>query len=226
MSLTNPKLGGWASKEKLLSTQMTSVVAELMKTADFSGGDTKTPSAPIIINGTAKWQLGDKLAYTSRAVTRGFALGGWLASTTNFGWAGGTAEPTLTTLVASIQQLIIPLNLPHGQVLDSVSFYIAGPTANVVTPATMPALKIYRRVISTGVSTQIGAQANDVYGSSAAFKALHAITKSAIAHTIDNTSNIYMLVYESEGGGGGALAGEVLHGYTATCTITGQSEWR
>ena len=212
----------WTSKEQIRSSQLTLLAAEVLKAPDAVGGGTYAPSAPIIVNGSGALQLGSRLAYTSRSVTRILPI---LLGEYDNTRAAFTSGDYFTSTSTTTSTVTLPLvGLPNGATLNTVAVKFKGNPAHGGAPGTMPTLKVYRRAITAGTFTQLGSTTTDTYGSAGAFETTHDISVASIAHTIDRTANTYQLVFTFEGGAN-AVSGASLFAISATCSVTDQSEF-
>ncbi|MFS8066595.1 MAG: hypothetical protein ACMG6S_09520 [Byssovorax sp.] len=110
--------------------------------------------------------------------------------------------------------LYIPINIPNGAILDTVSVYIQGAAAHAGLPASPPVMSVKRYNISSTITLTVTSLI-DTSANVAAFQALHAITKTSIAHTIDKTLNRYFVQLDAESGGSALVGATYLY-----CVIT------
>lgn len=221
MTIADPKTGGW-SNELLTPAQMNIVRTELLKCVDGTGGGSYAPSAPVIVNGSGALQLGSRLAYTSRSVTRVLPI---LLGEYDNTRAAFTSGDYFTSTSTTTSTVTLPLvGLPNGATLNTVTVKFKGAAAHGGAPGTMPTLKVNCRGITAGSFTQLGTTTTDTYGSAGAYETTHDISVASIAHTIDRTANTYQLVFTFEGGAN-AVLGASLFAISATCTITDQPEF-
>ena len=212
----------WTTKERLTSSQLTLLATEILKAPDGVNGGTIAPAAPIIVNGSGALQLGNRLAYTSRSVTRVLPI---LLGEYDNTRAAFTSGDYFTSTSTTTSTVTLPLvGLPNGATLNTVTVKFKGQAAHGGAPGTMPTLKVNRRGITAGSFTQLGSTTTDTYGSAGAYETTHDISVTGIAHTIDRTANTYQLVFTFEGGAN-SVAGAALFAISATCTITDQPEF-
>lgn len=212
----------WTTKERLTSSQLTLLATEILKAPDGVNGCTLAPVAPIIVNGSGALQLGNRLAYTSRSVTRVLPI---LLGEYDNTRAAFTSGDYFTSTSTTTSTVTLPLvGLPNGATLNTVTVKFKGAAAHGGAPGTMPTLKVNRRGITAGSFTQLGTTTTDTYGSAGAYETTHDISVASIAHTIDRTANTYQLVFTFEGGAN-AVLGASLFAISATCTITDQPEF-
>ena len=222
MTIADIKSGGWTTKEKLTSTQLTAARNELLKCLDASGGGSYSPSAKITIAGTDKFELGANLLYTSRSVSRVLPI---LLGEYDNTRAAFTSGDYFTSTSTTTSTLSLPLvGLPNGATLQTVTVKFKGQPAHGGAPGTMPTLKVYRRAIAAGSFTQLGSTTTDTYGSAGAYETTHDISVASIAHTIDRTANTYQLVFTFEGGVN-SVAGASVFAIYVTCDVTKQTEF-
>lgn len=190
----------------------------IVAAVDGVNGGVYTLLSKLTFNGTAMLEVGDKLQYTSRSVTRYVPM---IPQYVQTGW--DHSLHWWTTTVNTSTQLNLALSLPHGATLTSVSASFKGAGAHVGLPANMPALTVISRPFNSTSVTVLGTQ-TDTSASTATYDAQHLITVSALGHTVNNTTTNYSLQFASESGAN-ALSGADLMGIAVTCTITSQSEW-
>lgn len=124
---------------------------------------------------------------------------------------------------AAVGTLIIPLHLPHGSTLNSVTIYINPPSGHAAFPGgapTMPSITVKRRTIATGNQATLETQA-DTSANAGAYQVAHAITATlASPHTVNRITDIYYVSLSTEGGGN-AIAGTVYLGGSVnyTCSV-------
>lgn len=227
MTLVDPTSGlGYSFGQKLPSTHMTTIATNQPKAVDGDGGGTWTPSATILLNGASALQLGGKLKYTSRIVTRTQPLA--MAARTSFdNWrwdpapvigydwthnntAGSTCQHELTTLA-------------HNSVLDRVTVSFKGPAHGASWPvATLAKYALYR-VDNAGTATLIGAVVTDA-SAQAVYETAHTVViASGTGHVIDLTQYRYIVVVTAETGMNSQVGG-IYYGATVGMTITEQAE--
>lgn len=212
----------WTTKERLTSSQLTLLATEVLKAPDATNGGTYAPAAPIIVNGSGALRLGNRLAYTSRSVTRVLPI---LLGEYDNTRAAFTSGDYFTSTSTTTSTVTLPLvGLPNGATLNTVTVKFKGQAAHAGAPGTMPTLKVNRRGITAGSFTQLGTTTTDTYGSAGAYETTHDISVASIAHTIDRAANTYQLVFTFEGGAN-SVAGAALFAISATCTITDQPEF-
>lgn len=222
MSHTDPKPGGWATKEKLTSAQMNLVRTGINNSPDIAAGGTYSPAAPVIINGSGALQLGSLLGYTSRSITRTLPLQPVEMDGSFTHQMGENFILTANTTGAALE---LPLGImPHGATLNSVSIQFQGASGHGGLPAGMPTIKVYRKGATTIVPTQIGSTATDTSANVAAYEAVHKIEATALAHTVDVATNTYFLVFNGESGANAANSARII-ALQAEVTMTLQPEW-
>lgn len=223
MTHVDPKVGGWATKEKLTSSQANLIRTAINNSPDFSVGGTYTLTGALTINGTSMLVVGDNVMYTARSVIRNVPLA---VTHKTADWSSNNGVQWYTTATNAGQIIEAPLlGLPHGASLSTVTMrYYGGAAARGgLAPATLPRLRVMYSTLSTGATTQL-ATIDDVFGSEAAYEAAHDITCSAIGHTIDKTANIYFVEFRSESGANAYVGGTAI-GLKVTCSVSEQSEW-
>ena len=80
-----------------------------------------------------------------------------------------------TTVDAQIASLVIPLHLPHGASLISVTVYLKGQSGHTDLPATMPIAKVRKKTAATAAATTVLATATDASASVGDYEADHSI---------------------------------------------------
>jgi hypothetical protein len=150
-------------------------------------------------------------------------LGATFCSTS--GWAIGVANVWTNSGTGALLQT--QLDLKDGQVLDTVTVRYIGGAGHAAFPGGqpqfMPTVKVYK-VDDTGASTQLGATATDSSASVATYEAAHDISVTAIAHTIDTSTNRYYVAIVAENGSN-YLTGAVFVSCKAAVTFTAMPEW-
>lgn len=119
-----------------------------------------------------------------------------------------------------------PLDLPNGQVLNTVTVQYIGSNGgggHGALPNPMPSLQIFK-VDVNGVATALAAATPDGSGTVGAYEALHPITTGALAHTIDRATYSYHATVKSEGVTN-YIANAELRGCSAAITITSLAEF-
>jgi len=228
MTISDPKSGGWSLRERLLYTSMNLIRTGLLSAIDGVGGGTYSPSAVIEIAGSNGLKIngtgsGARLRYGSRTIARIMPDSAFRVST---GWAFDF-DPAFHYWSTSTGATVIECALqgmPNGSTLDSITVTYQGVTGGTV-PATAPWIRAYKHDVSTNTPTALFAQVDDptVAVSNAAYTAIHNITKSSIAHTVDRKNNRYLLRIVS--GTGGGFSSDRLIGVSVSCTVTDQTEW-
>lgn len=223
MTLADPKSGGWSIGNLLTSTQMNTVRAGVIAALDGVNGGVYTLLSKLTLNGTAMFELGDKLQYGSRSITRAIPLPGAYAQTV---WAFDTANLMWQTSANTASLLAIPLHLPHGATLTALSATYRGGSGHGGTmPGNKPELTLINMPVGATSGSVIGTVVDPTV-SAATFETAHAITLSGLSHVVNNTTNAYFAWVKSESAGAGtATSGAYLASLTATCTVTSQSEW-
>lgn len=92
----------------------------------------------------------------------------------------------------------IPICVPHGAIVTSVTVRVQGAAGHGALPATKPTLSLVEMDDSNN-ATVIATQA-DLSGSVVAYEAVHSITKSGLTWTIDNSLTRPMLHMAGESG--------------------------
>lgn len=215
--MSNPDPGAATDGVPLAATWFNTVRTGVLNALDIAGGS-RTITSKLTLLGAAIFELGDQLLYSSQSQTRwdNMVFGEYDAARFTIDNLEGAAITTST----SQGYFYFKLNdLPHGNVLTSVSVYFTGPPTNAAEPAQLPRLEVYKRALTTGTATQIGSTTTDTYGSSAAYKAKHLITVGSLSETIDRTANVYYGYFRSESGANAAIDARVEHvGVVATIT--------
>lgn len=220
MSHTDPKPGGHSALERLTSAMMNLYRTAVNNSLDGANGGTYTLAAQLILNGVDMFRLGGQLIYTSRAVTRSVPLG---AMWNDADWSAAELTLWRTTGTSANQDVLIPLSLPHGATLDSVSVSFQGAAAHGALPAVMPAMELRRRAHTTGTATSMGT-ASSTAANVAAYEVQHTFGLSSLGHTIDTSTNTYSVEVTAESGANAVLGASLL-GILVTCSIARQSEW-
>lgn len=164
-----------------------------------------------------------KLKYASRALTRMMPMNGIVYSGT---WGLVSLSSLVWESTSTSGVIHLPLYLPHGAVLDSVTLQYTGATGHAAFPGgapTMPSLQIRSVTSSGGAGTLLGST-TDATATAAAYEVGHAITVSSIAHTVDAATNRYVAILSAEGGANWITGGHLVS-LSVTCTVTSQSEY-
>jgi len=194
---------------------------------DGTAGGTYTPTGQIIISGTEgiRYQCtgaGANIRLGSRVITRQSTMSGITEGTGT--WAMDIGM-TWRNATESATGLFLPLDLPDGAVLNSVTARYIGAGGHVTNPLTdpggldlaMPLLQVLS-VDSGGVATVVGSQL-DTAVDPIDYEVMHEITASALAHTVLREVNRYLVRFIGERGAEyttGALLTQVLYQATVT----------
>lgn len=140
------------------------------------------------------------------------------------GWdtevVGGSLTWMWVTNSTSASDLIIPIDVPDGVNITSVSARITGAITHSSLPENMPTLTVYRqRLFSSGAASQSWS-AEDDSASFIQYVSGHDITvEFDPPHTVDRSTGKYFAVLTSESGAN-ALAGARFFGLIVTYTYT------
>lgn len=186
-----------------------SLVAGSGVTVNLAGATTTV--SDFTVNSTNKVKL------TSRSVSR--AINGWILPPTN-DWVISAGLPS--TGSTSVHTAMIPLHLPHGSVLTSISVYIQPDSGHANLPATMPQFLLLRKTFASTTNTLI-AIGTDSSADATEYETVHPITASGFSETIDRTQYIYMIDFTSEGSTN-AVDNMKLRGCLVTCTVTSMDD--
>ena len=158
------------------------------------------------------------IAYTRVSNSLATAIGtAWTFTITTWSWQCATTTST--------NVLLIPLDesaLPNGVTLSSVAINIQGSGTDAALPALMPALSIWRVPITGGTTVQLGSTATDTSTPLAAYQALHSITVTGIAATVDRSQYIYYAQLRPESSTN-ATSGMLAFGASVTWTGSGNA---
>jgi hypothetical protein len=159
----------------------------------------------------------NRVKLASRSITRTIccnfvpATSGWSLQSDSIG--------TPATTVNTNSYGTIPIALPTGALITAVTVYVEGGAGHAGAPANLPQISLVSKTISAGGTGSIIATQSDVYGSAAAYEAVHAITIVSPALTISRTFTKYGIYFQSESGAN-ALSGLKVHGAYVTFTTT------
>jgi len=197
VSFTRVKPAGWATGERLTSTQMNSLDTNVSNAIDK-----RSPGLEI----------------DSRSVTRWMpSLGVPVLPETNWTAASGYEWKTAVNTQAYIR---FPLDVPHGATITAIGVYVVGGAGHAALPASMPAFTTYYSdTVTPFASNTINVGTTDTSGTTTAFQTFHAITASGLSHVVDRTQYAYMLVLGTESGAN-ALSGFQVRGVFVTFTTT------
>lgn len=235
MTLVDPTAGlGYSFGQKLPSTHMTTIAANQPKAVDGDGGGTWTPSAPIILNGadalqlTGNLQLGGKVNYTSRTITRSqpysmvkndtLSPAGWVFTITGAGLSWfHNSNVAFNSSIHWLQRLV------HNSTIASVKVYVQGATH----PGSLPTARNTFELIkyNAGVfaaATVIGTLADN--SAKATYESFHelVIPITTPPHTIDLSSNYGIRITPESGAN--SLAGLTYFGAIVEMAVTEQAE--
>lgn len=221
MTLADPTGGaGYLSGAILPSSHMTTIATNQPKAVDGNGGGTWTPSASIILNGSSALQLGGKLKYTSRSVTRYQPLV-MSALATNWAWAeaaNGTVWKNATTNKTCVHELPY---LAHNARIDSIDISYQGGPGHMGQP-TLPTFRLFR-VNASNTYAPLTVAFSTTWVNVATYEAAHTASISSINHTVDLTAWRYVILINAEAGGFGLANGLYLNA-SVTMTLTEQAE--
>lgn len=224
MSIADIKTGGWAVGERLTSTQMGSVRAELLKCVDGVGGGTYTPSATVSISDLTVGGT-NRLKYGSRNVTKALrcaavAIGAdWAfnSGSTILRWEQGALAGTPLVLQCE--------DMPLSGTLTSISIFVRGqPVSRANLSFNLPRFYLNKRNVLSETVTAIVASQVDASATVPAYEAVHAITASGLTEAL-GSGNEYFLGVTGESGGGEDTVGLRYLGAQAIVTFTEQGEW-
>lgn len=225
MTLVDPTSGlGYTFGQKLPSTHMTTIAANQPKAVDGVGGGTYAPSAPIILNGASALQLGAKLKYTSRSVTRIQPLVPQVGNTANWNWVSSGGLLYWRNLTTGTGCQIELTKLAHNSTVNDVRLLFQGGGGHVALPANMPAFRLYQ-VSSSSVYTALGASTADGSANVAAFEAAHSIALdiTGSSFVVDLTLYRYIIAIAAESGANNQPQAAVL-GSSVVADVTEQAE--
>jgi hypothetical protein len=227
MTLIDPTGGlGYSFGQKLPSTHMTTIATQQPNAIDGVNGGTYTPGAPVILNGASALQLGGKLKYTSRTVTRTQPLIPQVISTANWNWAasGGLLYWTNGTLATGCQ--IELTSLAHNSSMTALRVIYKGfgsGGARMALPGNKPSFALFK-IDTSSVYTVVGASTSDTAATVAAYEASHSVSINiGGSFTVDSTQYRYILAVAAESGAN-SYTGAILQGITADFAVTEQPE--
>lgn len=156
--------------------------------------------------------------YESRSLERHCQAGPWVKL------ADGTCAAAIATLEGGASdQAEIVLDLPHGQVLTAIRVAF-DPTNVGALPGTMPSIAMFRYPRTGGGEVAVGSPVTDSSGSTGAYNAVHDVEITGLSHTIDRSTNVYVL--RVQGSSGSSPANDVqAFNPRAVVTFTSQREW-
>lgn len=144
-----------------------------------------------------------------------------------------TVDPTdywWITTVAQRDHLVIPLHLPNGAILNTITVHLKGPTGHAAFPGgkpLMPVVTVYKRVIATGAKTSLtGTGGTDATATVGAYQAAHAITLTLTSpYTCNRVTEQYFALLSTEGdntgaGGEAPIAGTIFYGASVNYTLS------
>lgn len=220
MALVDPTGGiGYSFGQKLPSTHMTTIAANQPKAIDGSGGGTYTPAAPIIINGASALQLGGKLKYTLRTVTRLLSHSGSAHTNDATKWAVTVSDVWRNTAEGGFLYVNID-QIAHNAKLVDLRVRWKGAAGHVGMPGALPAFEV-RQIDLDGVNVSFGV-VSDTSVSVPAYEAAHSIAATT-NFVVDLAAYRYILIAYGETGAN-FVANAQLLGVLVTMEITEQSE--
>lgn len=122
--------------------------------------------------------------------------------------------------------LTVPLDLPDGATLSSLTVRFQGAAGHAPFPGGAPTMPFFvlKKIDNNGGVTPFGATTTDASGTAVAYEAAHNLTQAGINEVVDNATHRYVLAFTGEAGGNG-IAGGLFYGITATCAMTSYPEW-
>jgi hypothetical protein len=214
MTNPDPKIGGWAVKERLLSTQMNSVRTGLLQSLDGVGGGTYSPTAVLEIGGANGLRIagtgsGARLRYSSRNIIRTLPKSAAYANSADWTFDHDPAFQYWSAVGAN-DFLYFDLNgIPNGATINEIT---VNASENAATAIEFKAMEI---AADDNTISDIFAY----YVDGAVSASFHAITKTAIAHAINKRDNRYVLIVKS------GQASDRVASVQVDVTLTDQSEW-
>lgn len=218
------KVGGWGANDPVDHDHWNKLDEDHVKAPNFDEGSSHSPSGDIEIDGdtygkTLKLMGDTRLGYESRTIKRSQRLVGNLGA--NFGYSTADLEIVHNALGS---EFIIPLDIPHGAVLQKVSLRLVGAgghTAGTMT-CTPPKLRVQRVAQDDGVPTDIDSV--DDTTTTATYEAWHTLEVTGMGETIDLTTYRYQIELEGEVGGDGQTGAKYNMLWTE-CDVTEQPEY-
>lgn len=217
--------GGWVDNTTVITaTQQNGIDVNQSRAVDGTAGGDYTPTGKIRIGGANGLEIygtgaAANVQLSSRSVTRWLPANcstddtaKWQA-TTNGKWVNGALGGTL----------FWHADLPHGQTIATITVRYIGAGGHAGLPGTMPTISLIR-VDSSGTGTVCGSIATDSSGTTGDFQLAHDISATSIAHTIDRTLYRYHVAIVGESGAN-QLLGAIAISCSATCTVTGYTEF-
>lgn len=170
-------------------------------------------TANATFNGTLTLTTTGNVLLGSSSVTRVQEGTPW-ASTSN--WIPDAAIPGGANNVTTGTKIYLPLDLPSGATLTSVTVYATGAAGHAGLPAVMPMYSVLEGA-TDGTTISYGGVV-DPSATTAAFQVNHATTLAVSAAT-NRATKRYFIEYSAESGAN-ALAGLKITSWTATYTVT------
>lgn len=232
--------GGWVDNTTVITaTQQNGIDVNQSRAVDGTAGGDYTPTGKVRFggaNGLEVYGTGAASRYqlASRSITRvnksawQFLAGDWAETVTTS--AGLPTNLTLVNLVAG-GRVWCPLDIPNYNTLDSVVLTVRGAQGHAAFPGgapagTVPTLYVLRTIDTGAVGTILGST-TDSFAVQATYEAIHTLTVSGLAATIDQTQYKYWAVFLPESGAGSvadATNGTRIYNLKWTCSVTSMDE--
>jgi hypothetical protein len=214
MSNTDPKTGGWAAKNLLTSVQMNLVRVGVVNSIDGAGGGNYSPSAKISIQGSNGLEIagtgaGARVRYSSRNIPRTLPKQALYANSTDWTFDHDPAFQFWSAVGSADILFCDLLGIPNGAVINEI----------VVNARENGASAIDFKLQEIAADDNAIADVFAFFADAAVSGTFHAITKTAIAKTIDKRESRYVLVIRS------GQAGDDVASVQVNITLTDQSEW-
>jgi hypothetical protein len=225
MTLIDPTGGvGYSFGQKLPSTHMTTIATQQPNAIDGVNGGTYAPAAPVILNGASALQLGGKLKYTSRSVTRLQPIIPQVIDLAYWNWRAAAPALYWRNLTAGTACQIELTKLAHNSTVNDLRVRFQGGGGHVGMPANKPSFRLYK-VDVDNVYTALGAATPDPTTTVPNFEAIHSVSVdiTGLSFVADLELYRYILFINAESGANNQPNAQVL-GLSATMLVTEQPE--
>lgn len=226
MTITRANPGGWVQNDPITPTQINAIDVNTTSAIDGVAGGTYNPTGQLVLGGNGLKLDGTlQLDLTARTVTRSMAsldgdtsiAANWSYTPTALAWENAGA--------AVAGEVVIPLVLPHGQTLTSVSVRIDPPNGrgagnDVGTP---PAFALEQVDIDNAI-TNLGNGADPTGGVIASgYESAHYVTLTGLTTTIECDKYRYLVRFTGESGAN-STTGLILSAILVTVSCTSYPE--
>jgi hypothetical protein len=186
----------------------------------------------LFIESASKLEIDGELKYVSSNITRYAQMSAAFTPDPNrwafesiTGSTGANAPRWHQPSNANTHPLMVPLVLPIGATLISVSMNIKGAAGHGALPTDKPSIEVVWQPIDDDTATEVdgAGPAVDSSASTGAFEASHQVSRLSYAEVVSSTRRYWARIRGE--GGANAVDGLQLFSVRSTCTVTAQSKW-